>query len=305
MSGWEFPTPWADELGYGLVARYFGQWSDLDRQGLLDDLTQRRIHNTHPATVPGLARIAAAAFPGEEHPVPIFVRRHTLLTYAMAFDPPEKQQDILARISQDTGASSITLLRLPASRHCWPRTMQLCPACLRDDVGSARTPYWRRTHHMPGIAHCLRHGRRLHATSQPFACAPAANPATPLSVSCQFSAESEVKPLFNRSLERALIEPSLAALKGRLVAPSTGSVVHYRKIIRKIDGARSSTGTLNFSGVHWTFTYWLKQNGCEENSVGRKEWLKPLLTNIQGTPSTLQHLLLRAFLGAKRPWTFS
>ena len=304
MSGWEFPKPLPDELGYGLVARYFAQWSDLDRRGVLDGLTQRRIVNTHPATVPGLTSIAQAAFPNEEHPVPIFVRRHTLLTYVMAFAPQEKQQRILTTISQKK-EDSIQRLSLTSSRHCWPRTMQLCPACLQDDIGSARTPYWRRTHHMPGIAHCLRHGRRLHTTSRQFAYAPAAAPATPLSVLCKFSAESEVKPLFNRCLERTLIDPSLAALKGKLVAPLSGSVAHYRKLIRNIDRTRSSIDTLDFSGVHWTFTHWLKQNGCEESSLGPKDWLRPLLTNVQGTPSTLQHLLLRAFLAAKRPWTFS
>ena len=54
--------------------------------------------------------------------------------------------------------------------------------------------------------------------------------------------------MFSRKLERALIEPSLAALKGRLAAPSTGSVARYRKTIRNIGGSQA-TDTLDFSGV--------------------------------------------------------
>ncbi|ACC76030.1 TniQ family protein [Paraburkholderia phymatum] len=38
---------------------------------------------------------------------------------------------------------------------------QLCPACVEDDMRTFGMGYWHRTHHVPGVSVCWRHGTRL------------------------------------------------------------------------------------------------------------------------------------------------
>lgn len=294
MSGWGIPTPYPDELGCSVLARFTKQWYGVDHRGLLEAVTGAKFGSWHPACVSKLRKIAEACYPSRKDAVWRFVRRNTLLSYAMAFDPPDRRARALALINEGNGRFA-QAFGLSHARHGWPRTMRLCADCLQGDLTGSREPYWRRTHHLPGIRHCLRHGTVLHETSLRFAHSDASALITPHLGLCAFRAETEVPAIFSRSLERSLIAPSLDALSGRPMPATASARKHYRKVLSEL-GADDGFGNLKFSTIETTFVKWLQEKECQVKDFGRAEWLRPMLTGVPGVPSSLQHLLLRAFL---------
>lgn len=295
---WGLPTPYPDELGHSVLARYYEQWENLDCNGLLMRVAGARFLHTHPTTVPAMNRVAAAAYPTSPSPVPLFIERHTLIPYAMAFEPKEVKQRAVDALTTNDRASALRVLTINAFRHSWPRTMRLCRESFEKELQLTGQPYWHRTHHLPGIDHCVRHFSRLHNTSQPFGIMKVAEPRTPLRVSCTFDSKSEVKPLFHRALERALVAHSLSALGWGPSFTKERLVERNRARVRCL--YPTELGHVIKDMLESDFANWLRRNRLSGEWGGDSgEWVPHLVRNSRVRLGTLQHLVLQAFLDGK------
>lgn len=300
LGGWGFPKPYPGELGYGALARFFASWGHLDHRGLLRQVAGANPNSSHPLSVPALPALSRAAYPHAGDSAGLFIGRHTLLPYVLAFDEPSFRSEVLFEMRSNVLASASKLLS--TSRLCGmlPETLQLCPECMLADQTAVGEPYWHTLHQLPGMFHCLRHGCRLHATRIAFQIDHSIRAVTPSQAGCRFDSSSAVVPRFSRKLERKLVLPTLVALTQRNPNPCNGKPEHYRSELKRI-GFGSQAQTLETSRFERSFCAWLLRQECDPRGWGTGRWWLPLITKVQGRATTIQHLLLRAYIGSLRP----
>lgn len=105
---------------------------------------------TQLSDCPAAATLALAA----EIPLKEFVRKHSLLPFHRAVSL--KDYDV------DHGDPSGLYLIEHFGTRVWRQSMAMfCPECVAADMESSRFAYWRRSHQLPGIPWCIKHGCQL------------------------------------------------------------------------------------------------------------------------------------------------
>lgn len=161
------PQPLPDELLYSAIARsakYLGQWGSksLSReiyghQGILacPDL---------PGSLGLLEEVSNGVWGITTAQLAL---RHTLVGYYTHFRSVEQRRQVL--IKMQVSSSNLHLsLGICASNVIAPSKFHLCAACTADDMSVYGETYWRRSHHLPGVLVCARHGLPLSVCQFPF-----------------------------------------------------------------------------------------------------------------------------------------
>jgi hypothetical protein len=105
---------------------------------------------TQLSDCPAAATLALAA----EIPLKEFVRKHSLLPFHRTVS--------LKDFDVEHGDPSRLYLIEHFGTRVWRQSMALiCPECVVSDMGSSRFAYWRRSHQLPGIPWCIKHGCQL------------------------------------------------------------------------------------------------------------------------------------------------
>jgi len=89
---------------------------------------------------------------------------HTVFPYAVAFMPTAEvhrlEKKLLIGCTADQG-STASLVK--SVTHGLPE-FRYCPRCAREELLEKGESYWHRTHCLPGVRMCLKHGHPLHGT---------------------------------------------------------------------------------------------------------------------------------------------
>ncbi|MDM0068786.1 TnsD family Tn7-like transposition protein [Variovorax sp. J31P207] len=93
--------------------------------------------------------------------------RHTMVGYYTHFLGAERQAEVIACMASKGGNLQVRL-GVCAGSAVAPKWFQLCPKCRQDDLATFGESFWRRSHHLPGVLVCHRHGVPLLRTSIPF-----------------------------------------------------------------------------------------------------------------------------------------
>ena len=161
------PEPRPDELLYSTIARtayHYGYWSPTQLLMLLFGSRQVIAVPDLPSNLADLAvRTADAwALSAEE-----LAERHTLLGYYTHFRGRHVRQAIFASMCERGGFNQVRLGVCSGSAMN-PTRFRLCLQCHEEDRNLGREAYWHRSHQLPGVLVCDRHGDVLHATTIPF-----------------------------------------------------------------------------------------------------------------------------------------
>lgn len=154
-----FPTPYPDELWYGLVTRFhlhsgFEFWSDSLRLlfpnhqhphvgSLLPNETMRRLVQRLPEGILGLEEL---------------VLRHSLFSFRLLFLEREKKIKYLQQYLQGEDIQP-KLLSLTKKQREHP--LRYCPICAREDAEGFGETYWHTEHQIWIMPLCPIHGCRL------------------------------------------------------------------------------------------------------------------------------------------------
>ena len=105
---------------------------------------------TQLSNCPAAATLALAA----EIPLKEFARKHSLLPFHRTVSL--KDYDV------DHGDPSVLYLIEHFGTRVWRQSMAMfCPECVACDTESSKFAYWRRSHQLPGIPWCTKHGCQL------------------------------------------------------------------------------------------------------------------------------------------------
>ncbi|MFC5742888.1 TnsD family Tn7-like transposition protein [Dyella tabacisoli] len=90
-----------------------------------------------------------------------FIETSTLYPYHRPFLSPSRDEAVV-RILKEGGAKGLkTIMGRVANRFGATPPLQICARCAVEDMASLGETYWRRTHHLPGVSCCAKHGIAL------------------------------------------------------------------------------------------------------------------------------------------------
>jgi len=91
---------------------------------------------------------------------------HTVFPYATAFHAPEIFESAVAA-AVSTGAAAIGMGAVTQSASDQVRFRRYCTRCAREERVAWGESYWHRSHNLPGVLMCLKHGNALRQTEVP------------------------------------------------------------------------------------------------------------------------------------------
>ncbi|WP_448174317.1 TniQ family protein [Rhizobacter fulvus] len=296
MKTWGPSAPHVDELAISVVARYARDWGYLDGASVVTaglGLTQLL---SHPAAPGPLQTLAAIAFPEYADHIArmAFIRRHTTLPYFLAFEPRALAKAVLCDLVSGKQRTVYRAYR-PAMTLCGqPERLRFCPRCLRLDARRLGGGIWHRSHQLPALTHCPRHGTPLLDSDVPYTGSPWSELRAPSAHICRELAENITKPLFGEALTQSVAAASIRLL-GRSPGSAHVSVDAYRRALRVL-GLGKFSRRVQTRAVVDDFSKWLRINGGEVSSLGPARWPESLFTQIESPTSPLQHLVFRCYL---------
>ena len=297
MRSFTLPTPYPDELGYSVIARYLAQWHYSRNDKLLYELFGQSKAMVDPTTPPRLARLAVTlGFPNAR----TFASRHTLLPYYLAFTPPKDRRRIARALFTDESAVASKEVRSLTFRCAEPRTFRFCADCMRRDLVVYGETYWHRAHHLPGVLRCIRHRVLLRDSHIPFR---GERPDEYWAATWEALMPSRTKrltPQMNGTLAEKVATRSLLLLSTGLSMDEFVSWAHYREMLRQLDYT-DGTGRISASRFEDDLLGYLADNDCDPEKFGLDSWwLQITRRSSRQYHVPVQHLLVQAFIADRR-----
>lgn len=290
------PAPYPGELWYSLVARALRDWGYLQRETRLRALLgslPAKVNIAFPNRITSLLSYASHDDTRSELD---FSREHTLLPYYLAFDPPQKLEDLLAmsaRTDQPLG-KLMGHFRPPQL----PTRLRYCRSCRDEDIERIGEPYWHVAHQLPYVINCAKHGDRLFNSLVLY------EPGrldywTAHASRCPDRELATVGPPLSHSLSRAIGEVSVRALLGpwkdrHLDAAGYASLL-------KTCGFGNSVGTVASRRFKSALDGFMDTHGNDLHGVHQRNWGRLLYTEVKGRLWPIQHVLMRVFI-RERLW---
>lgn len=185
-------------------------------------------------------------------PLEQFVRKHSLLPFHRTVTPKDADVD-------HGDPFKLDLIEHFGTR-VWRQSMAMfCPDCVREDVSSRSFAYWRRSHQLPGVHWCIRHGCQL-ANNPIGKKAFDDMPRLEMSSHYEFSEKEFLEVLANPVIQR-YVEIAYAILDSRRATPLIQARFRIAEEAKKHHlrvGARGQLPTLTDRLLEHVPIYWLK-----------------------------------------------
>lgn len=157
-----FPSPYPDELFYGICARYHQRSGHTSVGHTLVDLFGYRFATVSvdfPTNIPSLVINLP---PGTGNTLDHLLNAHTMLPLFMPFLPKDRAARILAYMTRNATGGNINMT-IGATASAVPSVpfLRYCPSCLSEDERNHGEPYWHRSHQVSGVELCHSHRDRL------------------------------------------------------------------------------------------------------------------------------------------------
>jgi hypothetical protein len=162
-----FPTSFPDETLHSRLARYHLLSGNLD-----DRLTLQELFGSHtliatsllPSHLNALIQRLPVCMGATAESI---LQEGTIFPYYRPFLFKSSQVQRCLTSTQSTDARDLKIrLGMVASRLGGQNPFRFCNQCLAEDVGRYGVGYWHRTHQLPGVLVCARHGCVLSATDR-------------------------------------------------------------------------------------------------------------------------------------------
>ncbi|MCP3776685.1 TnsD family transposase [Paenibacillus sp. MZ04-78.2] len=151
-----FPPLFPDELLYSTLARYHLYVGNHSRKATMADLYNGSVFSAVTLLPAHLGQISHLM---RENMTPLeLMQSHTLFPYFSTFLSEERSQLVASAMTGDLGRAINARLGLIASSIKMPQYLRFCMQCLFEDEMTYGLPYWHRSHQLPGVFICYKHG---------------------------------------------------------------------------------------------------------------------------------------------------
>lgn len=157
-----FPSPYPDELFYGICARYHQRSCHTSVGYTLLDLFRNRLATVTVDFPTNISSVSDQLSQRSKNTLDHLVNAHTLLPLYLPFLPKDRVTKIMDHIARKITGGNISMT-IGATASAIPSIafLRYCPSCLRDDRLNHGEPYWHRSHQVPGVGVCHLHQDRL------------------------------------------------------------------------------------------------------------------------------------------------
>ena len=157
-----FPTPYPDETLYSVLCRFYIRLGRPAYKQLSEELLGRRFSlNTY---IPQGIGWLASHMPRETGiTAEYLIYQTTMFPYFAPFLIQERKNTYLEYMLRTDIHPENTFFSLGTGKLRQPKSMylRLCKSCWREDAQALGEPFWHRTHQLPGVLMCHRHGEPL------------------------------------------------------------------------------------------------------------------------------------------------
>lgn len=154
-----FPTPYPDELWYSVLCRYHACSGNIKHATTIAELFGGKAHASMGAFFPNNAIYdVVSQLPEGVMDIRDIILRHTLFPYHLRMAPLERKQSMLRDLCEGTSTTPTHIWKSENSREV---SLRYCPECRNEDKSLYGEPYWHRTHQIPLVSVCEKHGCRL------------------------------------------------------------------------------------------------------------------------------------------------
>ena len=156
-----FPTPYKDELWYGIITRYHIRsgnacWKYTIQELFPETKGYPRLGDTMPNTT---MQIIAAQIPEKVLSLRDCALQHSLFPFRMRFQPLAKKQEYLQEFLN--GKKMQPKFLFTTKRNGAEMPLRFCPQCIVDDKKRYGEPYWHTEHQIASLPLCPKHLCRL------------------------------------------------------------------------------------------------------------------------------------------------
>jgi Tn7-like transposition protein D/TniQ len=299
-----FPPPHPDELLYNIIARLSSMGGFRSQRGVGEDLFASPTATAVADLPHRLGSLVRQVHESTGLSADILIDKHTLWPYWAAFHSAERRAG--TRSEMTSLGHPYLSLGLMATRSPWLRYFRYCRVCIEEDRGSEfGEAYWHRTHQIPGILVCNRHGEPLQDSNVEFrdgrgrfAYISAESPGALEGLSTERThCRSEVLLDVEMRLARGA-----AWLLANPAATKSGPALQERYLWElALRGEATWNGHLRTASLldrfcsHYPLE-WLSSVGCGLPDRTGESWLERLLHRPQSSQTTFRHQLLIDFL---------
>ena len=226
------------------------------------------------------------------------ILRATIYPYHRVFLSPERNQAVMKALRRGHRNNPKATLGRLANRFGANPTLRFCPVCVQDDYKSLGSPYWRRTHQLPGVVACPHHGCCLQVLDSAFGIVHRTQLLLPPLGTSDFdlSPASPIQQEF-ATLSSQLLRPGLGPHN-----PNARADAYYAAAISKGFYAH---GHLNFADLaielrtfYDDFIHFQHRERLLSTAKTPLAWLRPLFCRPYRSCHPICHLLLIQFLFA-------
>lgn len=153
-----FPTPYPDELLYGICARYHQRSGHTSAGHTMRDLFGNRQAATVIDLPTRINSIVERLHPQTLHTAATLINAHTMFPLYRPFIPTSRAERITRLMTGETRTGNVHMAIGQTASVVTPlKFLRFCPLCLRADEHNYGEPYWHRSHQVPGVPACHLH----------------------------------------------------------------------------------------------------------------------------------------------------
>ncbi|MFZ6687655.1 TnsD family Tn7-like transposition protein [Undibacterium sp. SXout11W] len=156
-----FPTGFADESLFSLIARYHRLSGNIDDRDTLHELFGNHTHVVTSHLPTHLDALASVLPQGLDITVTDFIERHTVFPYFRPFLTASQVARCLPTMKGNSGTGLKTMMGMIASQVGGYNSYRYCLSCAEADIDNGGQAYWHRTHQLPAVLVCPTHGSVL------------------------------------------------------------------------------------------------------------------------------------------------
>lgn len=152
----QLPLSYPDEIIFSRIVRHF-TLSGMTCEGYLSDVFGNHKVTIHPYLTAGLEQVCNKL----SHELPIDVLKKQTLAPLFMYFLPLYESTISNALILGKASEAIRACQLSCVREKEKISLKFCPECARENTQEFGTPYWHRSHQIPGVESCSLHRVKL------------------------------------------------------------------------------------------------------------------------------------------------
>ncbi len=243
---------------------------------------------------------------GENEPGAVLLHRHTMFPFYATVVNSATSTRAAALMRGNGGCGVHGLLGVRASRVPAPSRLRYCPDCVVADREAAGTAWWRRSHQVPGVFVCVKHGVPLLASARRTTSARERLAFYELDASIRPDDGPCVSPAILRDRERAVIaiahEAASLLAERREAGLGPDDLWLDRSAALRANGFARGKCQFDACRLRQALFDWfgkplLEALGCELRTDGGDDWVARMARPPRRSAHPLYHVVVAVLLG--------